>query len=108
MKIILSDNEYNVLNDISRQTKMDCWFHICVEDGGDYVQDLEQGFLMDMREGVEVLNEGIIPELLNLTDEEIETYVNLLKQLHIPYNPFEEYIKVATEIYAGNANGVTV
>lgn len=107
MRIILSDAEYNVLNRITHQTKMDCWFHLDMTgNGSDCVVDLEEGVAYTLRHGISMLNEGIVPELLTLTDEEIEVYVNLLKELDIDENPFEEYLKMIEEIYAGNANGI--
>lgn len=90
MKLILTGDEYNVLNRIAAKTKMDCWFHLDVDaSGSDCVRDLEYNSLLPLREGVATLNDGIVPELLNLTDGEIEVYANLLKELGIQYNPFE-------------------
>jgi hypothetical protein len=91
MTIKLSTDEYNVLNRIASQTKMDCWFYLAVDNnGGDCVHDLEEGRLISLRQGIEGLNDGIIPELLNLTDEEVKTYIDLLYAFGIDFNPFEE------------------
>jgi len=107
MRMILSDAEYNVLNRIASQTKMDCWFSLGITKyGSDCVIDLEENTDLTLRHGISMLNEGIIPELLNLTDREIEVYTNLLQELDIDENPFEEYLKMIEEIYAGNANGI--
>lgn len=107
MKITLSNDEYNVLNKIASQTKMDCWFYISVTpNGGDCIVDIENGTVLNMRHGISMLNEGIVPELLDLTDWEIAIYVDLLRQLGIEENPFAEYIQVLAEVYAGNANGI--
>lgn len=84
MKTILTDAEYNVLNLIARQTKMDCWF--CLDtytSGEDYVFDIENSDILTLREGVSQLNEGIVWELLDLSDEETAAYKNLLKELGI-------------------------
>lgn len=107
MKIILSDAEYNVLNRIASQTKMDCWFHIGTdENGGDCVFDLENQEWISLRNGVLMLNDGIVPELTKLTNEEILVYSDLLQALDIDVNPFEEHIRVMIEVYDGNANGI--
>lgn len=84
MKNILTNAEYNVLNDISDQTKMDCWF--CLETdsaGNDYVFDIENSDILTLYEGISQLNEGIVLDLLDLTAEEIAVYNNLLKELGI-------------------------
>ena len=106
MKSHLSNEEYNVLNKIASQTKMDCWFYLSSYKGGDCVVDLEESKVITLYQGISMLNEGIVPELLSLTDEEIGVYTNLLEQLDIAENPFEEHIKALAEVYAGNANGI--
>jgi hypothetical protein len=107
MRMILSDVEYNLLNRIASQTKMDCWFSLGITKyGSDCVIDLEEDKVLTLRQGISMLNEGIVPELLTLTDREIEVYANLLQELDIDENPFEEYLKMIEEIYAGNANGI--
>ena len=83
MKTILTNAEYNVLNKIASQTKMDCWFWLTEYKNSDCVIDLEEGMVLTLRHGVSMLNDGIVPELLNLTAEEIDTYTNLLKELEI-------------------------
>lgn len=88
---ILTAEEYNLLNKITRQTRTDCWFCLAVDDKGfDCVKDLENGGNVTLKFAVEQLNEAIIPDLLELTEEEIMTYVNLLEKLDIPENPFME------------------
>jgi hypothetical protein len=107
MKVILSSEEYNVLNLIASKTKMDCWFCLSTDKYGyDIVFDIENCEILTMRRGVSMLNEGIVPELIDLTDDEIDIYVNLLKKLNIEDNPFEEYIQAIMEVYDGNANGI--
>ena len=108
IRIHLTNEEYNLLNKITSQTKTDCWFWLSTdEEGFDCIKDLEKGYKVTLRFAVQQLNEAIIPDLLNLTDEEIGTYVNLLEKLEIADNPFEEYIRTIMEIYDGNANGIS-
>jgi hypothetical protein len=91
MTIKLSTDEYNVLNKIASQTKMDCWFYLAVDhNGGDCVHDLEVDAIITLRQGIEALNEGIVPELLDLTNDEITTYIDVIYELGIDFNPFEE------------------
>lgn len=80
----LTNAEYNVLNIIASQTKMDCWFCLATDwDGADCVFDIENDQRMTLRNGISELNEGIVWELLDLTAEEIAVYKNLLKELGI-------------------------
>ena len=80
----LTNAEYNVLNSIASQTKMDCWFFLETDSAGnDYVLDIENSDILTLREGISALNEGIVPDLLDLSDEEIAVYNNLLKELGI-------------------------
>lgn len=105
--IRLTNEEYNLLNKITHQNKTDCWFYLITnEQGFDYVKDLENNCEMSIRSALEQLNDSIIPDLLNLTEDEITLYVNLLKKLNIFDNPFEEHIQVITNVYDGNANGI--
>lgn len=107
IRIHLTNEEYDVLNKITSQTKTDCWFSLDVdEDGFDCVKDLERGYKITLRFAISILNDAIIPNLLSLTDKEIEVYTNLLKKLDIADNPYEECIKLTAEIYDGNANGI--
>ena len=80
----MTDAEYNVLNRIARQTKMDCWFSLYTDEyGNDYVYDIEYRVPLTLQNGISQLNEGIVPDLLDLTAEEIAVYNNLLKELGI-------------------------
>lgn len=100
---ILTNEEYNLLNNITSQTKTDCWFCLETDEKGfDYVTDLENGCKLSIKTAVEQLNEAILPDLINLTDEEVKLYTNLLKKLKVIDNPFEIY----NEVYKGNANGI--
>ena len=91
MRDILTSDEYNVLNKIASQTKMDCWFWLGTNEcGKDIVIDIEEHAVLTLRHGIMQLNEGVVPDLLDLTDEDIAVYVNLLKELEIEENPFAE------------------
>ena len=95
----LTDNQYNVLNKIASQTKMDCWFYIHTKkNGADVIKDLENNKFLPLRAGIAQLNDGIVPDLIDLTDEEWNTYFALLEELKIT-NEIEKK-------YAGNGNGV--
>lgn len=77
----LNNMEFDVLEKIARQTKMDCWFLIAQdENGDDYVYDLEEGCNISLREGVQMLHEGITCEL---SDVENEIFKQLLHKLNI-------------------------
>ena len=90
IRIHLTDEEYNLLNKITRQTKTDCWFCLDADDEGfDCVKDLERGRKVTLLFAVSVLNEAIMPDLINITEDEIETYGHLMKKLGLS-NPFEE------------------
>ena len=92
IRINLTDEEYNLLNDITSQTKTDCWFWLDTDkEGFDCVRDLEKGHKVTLRFAVKQLNEALegCTDLLNLTEEEIETYGQLMEKLELP-NPFEE------------------
>lgn len=90
---VLTDEEYNLLNDISRKTRADCWFTLHEDEkGGDCVYDLENGELTPLDLALQQLNEAIIPDLINLTNEEIKIYTALLNKLNINDNPFEQVL----------------
>ena len=90
-QFILTDDEYNLLSSISQKTKTDCWFALHEDEkGGDCVYDLENEELIPLDLALEQLNEAIIPDLIDLTNEEIKTYTALLSKLNINCNPFEQ------------------
>lgn len=87
--INLTSIEYNLLNDITRKTKTDCWFSLNKDKNGiDCVYDLENKQTMTLHCAIHQLNQAIVPELLNLSTEEILVYTTLLEKLGIRYNPF--------------------
>lgn len=90
IRMHLNNEEYNLLNNITSQTKTGCWFCLDVDrEGFDCVKDLEKGYRVTLRFAVKQLNEAIVPDLLDLTEEEIEIYGQLMQKLELP-NPFEE------------------
>lgn len=93
IRINLTNEEYNLLNNITRQTKTDCWFWLAKDkEGFDCVKDLERGHKITLRFAVQQLNDAIsdITDLIKLTDDEIKIYVELLKKLNIAENPYKE------------------
>jgi hypothetical protein len=84
IRINLTNEEYNVLNRITRKTNTDCWFMLDTDkDGFDCVYDLENGRKVTLRFAVQQLNEAIVEELLDITEEEMHVYNELLKKLEI-------------------------
>lgn len=56
----LANDEYDVLNKVSRKTGLDCWF--CLRQdcrGVDYVYDAEEGKRMCLKTGVGLLAESL-------------------------------------------------
>lgn len=84
--MILSHQEYDVLNRIASNSKMDCWFciktrthHGCEYD---YVFDLENHKQMSLRSGVAQLIDGSIDiNYEDFTEEEMFTLIKLLGSL---------------------------
>lgn len=102
IRIKLTNEEYNILNDISRKTKTDCWFMLDTDkEGFDCVYDLENNRKVTLRFAVQQLNDAIISELLDISIEEINVYSLLLCKLNIKYNPFD---KVWKQINKNNEN----
>lgn len=90
IRIRLTDDEYNLLNKITRQTKTGCWFCLDIDkEGYDCVKDLENGYKVTLRFAIKALNGAIIPELLNISEKEIKIYGQLMKKLELS-NPFKE------------------
>ena len=83
----LSDEEFNVLNKIAKETGMDCWFSIReTKDGKSVVYILDEEFETTLREGIDWLHQGIPSyEKCNLEKEEIEVFEALLKKLRIEH-----------------------
>lgn len=107
IRITLTNEEYNLLNYITRKTKTDCWFYLDTDkEGFDYVYDLENKRKVTLRFAIQQLNEAIIPELLDISIADINVYTELLNKLNIKYNPFEEEIEIYENVYDGNANGI--
>lgn len=88
-RIHLTGEEYNLINKLTSQTKIDCWFWLDKDKQGyDCVKDLEKGYKITLRYAVTLLNEAIIPELINITTEEKLVYGQLMEKLQLP-NPFD-------------------
>lgn len=86
--ILLTNEEYNLINNLTHQTKTDCWFWLDTnKEGFDCVKDLERGYKVTLRFALKQLNEAIIPELINITTEEKVIYGQLMKKLKLS-NPF--------------------
>jgi hypothetical protein len=82
MRKTLTTEECDVLNRIAMQTGMDGWFCIVENrNGHHYIDDLEEGKRYSLAWGIRMLDEGIVPSLLDLTDREIEVYENLIDEL---------------------------
>ena len=89
VRINLTNEEYNLLNRITRQTKTDCWFMLDKDkEGFDCVYDLENKRRVTLRFAVQQLNEAIISQLLDVSTDDVYAYGRLLDKLHIAYNPF--------------------
>ena len=83
-RIVLTDAEYNLLQDLTRQTGTDCWFSLSTDaDGFDCVYDLERKRKITLRYAITVLNDTITPELFN--EVEIYIYNKLLEKLNIKH-----------------------
>lgn len=84
-----TSQEYDVLNKISHNTKMDCWFCLALDDeGNDIIVDLEENSKqLEIEEAVETLIEGISDEsnfdICDLTLIECVVLCRLLNTLGI-------------------------
>lgn len=97
----LTDEEYNILNQLATKTGQDCWFWL-VERGGkngklftDVVKDLENNKYVALRNALPIFAEGIID--LNfwaygLTEEEKDLFLQLLDRFDIR----DEYDRLVT------------
>ena len=85
----LLNEEYNVLNKIATESKMDCWFCLAEDKkGNDYVLDIENDCKLTIAQGVSELVEGMTDyEDYHMTPEEIEVFEELLDKLNIMFIP---------------------
>lgn len=80
----LTNKEYNVLNKISHESKMDCWFSIATNGREDYILDLEENKKLKLKDGVGQLYDGLTDlNDYNLSYLEKETFTTLLVKLKI-------------------------
>lgn len=79
----LTQEEYYLLSDIAKDTKMDCWFAIQQNgDGEDLVYDFENGKHLLLSDGVFQLLDGTTDEdLEQLSTSDLLTLVKLLVKL---------------------------
>lgn len=79
----LTQEEYYLLSDIAKDTKMDCWFAIQqTGDGEDMVYDFENGKHLLLSDGVFQLLDGTTDEdLEQLSTSDLLTLVKLLVKL---------------------------
>lgn len=84
IRIVLTNDEYNLLNRISRKTKADCWFSLAMDkDGSDCVYDTVNRRKLTLRFAVNVLCDAIVPNTMGFTENEKRTLCELLNKLHI-------------------------
>lgn len=86
----LTQNEYEVLNHITRATKTDCWFALTTDkDGYDCVYDLEKRRKVTLRFGIGQLYEAVSFMTLNdweelgIDTQEIVIFTELLQKFEI-------------------------
>ncbi len=81
----LSEKEYNLLDKIASQSKMDCWFIIKQsKTGEDYVFDLEENKKMSLRKGIAQLIDGISDMYSEyLTGDEYDVLLTLFVRLSL-------------------------
>lgn len=108
-KYFLTNAEFDVLNHISSEARMD-WFYIYDKrDGSIGFKDLEAGTYRSLRIGVAEMDEALTDyEDYNLTEDEIEVYENLKKKLNITEEDVEYDIALGCNeddyVLASNGN----
>ena len=81
--MMLTQDQYDVVEKIARKSGMDCWFSIKQDAvGNDSVYDLESKRTLPLRAGIEELAEGVT-SYDGITDREVKIFEELLEQLHI-------------------------
>lgn len=81
----LTNEEYNVVEKISRNSKCDCWFELGVDENfNDIVVDLEEDTTMSLEDGL-LLLDSCLTDLTdyNLTEEEQCCYKSLIKKMQV-------------------------
>lgn len=84
-QIELTNEECNILDQISSKSKMDCWFWIEEKDGGHVIHDLENDEILSLQTGIGQLVEGIVEgaDFYGLSENQVSVFENLLKRLEI-------------------------
>ncbi len=79
----LTADEYNGLNQIAKETKMDCWFSILEFGDKDVIWDMENNKVLSIEEGLSQFIEGVIDPLTNyrLSEDEIKAVDSLFKSV---------------------------
>ena len=82
---MLSAEEYNVLQLVTGRSKTDCWFWLVQKNGVDMVEDLEEGKIISLREGLIQLHEAIsdVIDDYGLSQSEKDVLFNLFDKFHI-------------------------
>lgn len=111
----LTQEEYYLLSDIAKDTKMDCWFAIQQNgDGEDMVYDFENGRHLLLSDGVFQLLDGTTDEDLERLDtSDLLTLVRLLIKL-LGIKEFDhsspgelDYIKRSLDIIGVNTDNIS-
>lgn len=94
-KQFLTDEEYAVVDKITKKSGMDSWFLLKLTDDGDQVYDLENLEEMTLEEGISYIDSGL-SDLgdYELTAEEIHIYEALLVELGIQHKKEERALKI--------------
>lgn len=89
IRLVLDDDEFDVLDKIAVKSGMDCWFLVQghkEKDGteSDWVYDFENCRLVTLRYGVDVLHQGMTFYVdYDMTEWEIATFERLLAKLDL-------------------------
>lgn len=87
IRLVLENEEFDVLDKIARESGMDIWFSISEhkeKDGtvSDWVYDFENSRFITLRNGVDQLHQGMtFYSDYDMNKREIKTFENLLSKL---------------------------
>lgn len=87
-RYFLTDAEFNALIEISSNSHMDAWFDLVSDkENGDYVIDLESNMILDFKQAIEWLADGIVePTWSEISSDYREAIIGLLKKLDLISN----------------------